>query len=138
MKGIGRLVLATILLVAGIGHFRSTESFAAQVPPWMPAPTAVIYVSGVIEIVLGLSLLFIAKQRVMIGWVIAGFFIVIFPGNISQYVTGADAFGLDSDMARLIRLFFQPLLVLLAVWSTGAWPSSIEKGAGRTKEKHRG
>lgn len=138
MKAIGRLALATILLVAGIGHFRNTESFAVQVPPWMPAPTAVIYISGFIEIVLGLSLVLLAKQRVMIGWIIAGFFILIFPGNISQYVTRTDAFGLDSDMARLIRLFFQPLLVMLALWSTGAWPSSVEKGEGRMKEKHRG
>lgn len=45
----------------------------------------------------------------------------IFPGNVAQYVEGTDAFGLDSDRARLVRLFFQPLLVAWALWSTGAW-----------------
>ena len=55
------------------------------------------------------------------GGVTAAFFVAIFPGNISQYVTGTDAFGLDSDRARLVRLFFQPVLVAWALWSTGAW-----------------
>jgi hypothetical protein len=45
----------------------------------------------------------------------------IFSESISQYVNGVDAFGLDSDTSRLVRLFFQPLLVVWALWSTGAW-----------------
>lgn len=117
----GRYVLAAILLVAGIGHFRDTAEFKAQVPPWMPAAELVIYVSGVVEILLALALVALPRYRVLVGWIIAGFFIVIFPGNISQFLTQTDAFGLDSDAARFIRLLFQPLLVVLALWSTGAW-----------------
>lgn len=117
----GRVVLAAILVVAGIGHFRSTAEFTAQVPPWLPAPEAIVYVSGVVEILLGLALIALPRRRVIVGWVIAGFFVVIFPGNISQFLTQTDAFGLDSDAARFIRLLFQPLLVVLALWSTGAW-----------------
>jgi uncharacterized membrane protein len=59
--------------------------------------------------------------RVQVGWVVAAFFVAIFPGNISQYLNGIDAFGLDSDTSRLVRLFFQPLLVVWALWCTGAW-----------------
>lgn len=121
LRLVGRVVLAAILVFAGIGHFRSTAEFTAQVPPWIPAAEAVVYVSGVIEILLGLALLALPRQRVLLGWIIAGFFVVIFPGNISQFLTQTDAFGLDSDAARFIRLLFQPLLVLLALWSTGAW-----------------
>ena len=55
------------------------------------------------------------------GWIVAIFFVVIFPGNIWQYVEGRDAFGLDSDAARAIRLLFQPVLVVWALWCTGAW-----------------
>ena len=123
MKGrlIGRVVLATILIVAGIGHFSNTQEFVAQVPPWAPAPDFIIYVSGVIEITLGIALLTAPKFRVYVGLLAAGFFVVIFPGNISQFVTQTDAFGLDSDLSRFIRLLFQPLLVVLALWSTGAW-----------------
>lgn len=56
-----------------------------------------------------------------VGLLTALFFIAIFPGNISQYVNGIDAFGLDTDEPRLIRLFFQPLLVAAALLSTNAW-----------------
>ncbi len=62
-----------------------------------------------------------------VGWVVAAFFVAIFPGNISQYVNGVDAFGLDSDTSRLVRLFFQPLLVVWALWSTGAWQGRKKK-----------
>jgi uncharacterized membrane protein len=65
----------------------------------------------------------LGRHSVQLGWVTAAFFVAIFPGNISQYVNGIDAFGLDTDQARLIRLFFQPLLVVWALWSTGAWRS---------------
>jgi uncharacterized membrane protein len=67
------------------------------------------------------------KYRVQVGWVVAAFFVAIFPGNISQYVNGVDAFGLDSDTSRLVRLFFQPLLVVWALWSTGAWQARKKK-----------
>jgi len=81
----------------------------------------VVLASGVVEIVLGLCLIFLWRYRVVVGWVVAAFFVAIFPGNISQYVNQVDAFGLDSDRARLIRLFFQPLRVIWALWATGAW-----------------
>ena len=117
----GRLVLAAILIFAGIGHFRDTQEFTAQVPPWAPAPEFIVYASGVVEILLGLALIALPKYRVVVGWLIAGFFVIIFPGNISQFITQTDAFGLDTDAARFTRLLFQPLLVVLALWSTGAW-----------------
>jgi uncharacterized membrane protein len=117
----GRLVLAAILIFAGIGHFRDTQEFTAQVPPWAPAPEFIVYASGVVEILLGLAIIALPKYRVVVGWLIAGFFVIIFPGNISQFVTQTDAFGLDTDAARFIRLLFQPLLVVLALWSSGAW-----------------
>ena len=70
---------------------------------------------------LGLSLIGLWRYRVQVGLIVAAFFVAIFPGNISQYINQVDAFGLDIDRARLIRLFFQPLLVIWALWSTGAW-----------------
>jgi uncharacterized membrane protein len=98
--------------------------FQAQVPTWLPlSADFVVLASGVVEILLGLALARLGRYRVQVGWVTAAFFVAIFPGNISQYVNGIDAFGLDSDRARLIRLFFQPLLVVWALWATGAWRS---------------
>lgn len=120
-RRLGRWLLGSFLIFAGIGHFVNSEAFQAQVPPWMPAPDLVIAVSGVIEIALGISLIVLVRWMPVVGWVTAAFFVAIFPGNISQFITGTDAFGLDSDAARAVRLLFQPLLVVWALWSTGAW-----------------
>lgn len=132
----GRIVLAAILLVAGIGHFRNTAEFTAQVPPWMPGAEAVVYLSGVVEIALAVALIVLPRQRALVGWLTAGFFIIIFPGNISQFVTQADAFGLDSDAARFIRLLFQPVLVVLALWSTNAWRDFRDRGGSKNVIQH--
>lgn len=132
----GRIVLAAILLVAGIGHFRNTAEFTAQVPPWMPGAEAVVYLSGVVEIALAVALIVLPRQRALVGWLTAGFFIIIFPGNISQFVTQADAFGLDSDAARFIRLLFQPVLVVLALWSTNAWRDFRDRGGSKKVIQH--
>jgi uncharacterized membrane protein len=96
--------------------------FQAQVPSVLKEyADFVVVASGVVEIALGIALLALWRYRVVVGWIVAAFFVAIFPGNISQYVNGIDAFGLDSDTARLVRLFFQPLLVVWALWCTGAW-----------------
>ena len=118
-------VLGAALTYAGITHLTTSRTeFQAQVPTWVPLDADfVVIASGVVEILLGLSLIFLFKYRTRIGWITAAFFVAIFPGNISQYVNGIDAFGLDTDRARAIRLLFQPLLVLWALWSTVAWRS---------------
>ncbi len=122
-RTIARVVLGAFLLMTGVGHLTSQrQAFQAQVPTWVPLdPDLVVVASGVVEIVLGLALIALPRHRVAVGWIVAAFFVAIFPGNISQYVTGTDAFGLDTDRARLIRLFLQPVLVVWALWSTGAW-----------------
>lgn len=123
VQNVFRLLLGAALLYAGISHltFARTE-FLAQVPSWLPLDgDLVVVLSGIVEIVLGIGLIVLRRYRALVGWVTAIFFVVIFPGNISQYVNGIDAFGLNTDTARFVRLFFQPLLVLWALWSTGAW-----------------
>jgi uncharacterized membrane protein len=120
-----QVVLGFALAYAGVGHLTTSRlEFRAQVPSlFKDYADFVVLASGVVEILLGLGLIFFWKYRVQIGWLVALFFVAIFWGNISQYVNGIDAFGLNSDRARLIRLFFQPLLVVWALASTGAWRS---------------
>lgn len=127
-RRLGRWLLGSFLIFAGIGHFVNAEAFQAQVPPWMPGPDVVIAVSGVMEIALGAALIVLVRWQAIVGWLTAAFFVVIFPGNVSQFATGTDAFGLDSDVARGVRLLFQPLLVVWALWSTGAWRSWRARG----------
>ena len=123
VKGFARVALGIALGYAGFTHLTSSRlEFQAQVPNWVPfSADFVVLASGVVEIVLGLALVFLVNYQVQVGWVVAAFFVAIFPGNISQYVNGIDAFGLDTDRARLVRLFFQPLLVAWGLWATGAW-----------------
>ena len=118
-----QVFLASALLVAGIAHLSSKRAdFQAQVPIFLQGQADfIILASGVTEILLGVALVSFWKYRSQIGWLTALYFIAIFPGNIAQYVNGTDAFGLDSDRARGIRLLFQPLLVIGALWATGAW-----------------
>jgi len=115
-----RVLLGLNLIFAGISHLTFARlEFVAQVPDWVPlSDDLVILLSGIVEISLGLSLVLLPKWKALAGWVVAIFFILIFPGNIAQYVNQTDAFGLDTDRAWLIRLFFQPVLVLWALWST--------------------
>ena len=125
IKHIARTLLGAALAYAGITHLTTNrQEFLAQVPTWVPLDADfVVLASGIVEILLGLSLILFIKYQIQIGWITAVFFVAIFPGNISQYVNGIDAFGLDTDQARLTRLFFQPLLVIWALWCTGAWKS---------------
>ena len=121
IKTISRLALGAALTGAGISHLGSArETFRAQVPNWLPLDADfVVVASGVVEIILGFWLISGFKAPIA-GTVTALFFIAIFPGNISQWLTQTDAFGLNTDEARFTRLLFQPLLVLWALSSTGA------------------
>lgn len=127
IKAFFKILLGIFMLFAGISHLTvAREEFVAQVPVWIqfsPGFTDfVVLASGVIEVLLGLSMLILWKEKG--GWAgaaLAFFYLLIFPGNINQYVEHINAFGLDTDQARLIRLFFQPVLIFLALWSTGGW-----------------
>lgn len=113
------------MIFAGIAHLTYQRiAFQALVPKWLPQDPLftdfIVLASGVLEIALGLALLFIQKYRPQLGLALSIFFVLVFLGNIDQYTNGIDAFRLDTDLKRLIRLFFQPLLILWALWSTGA------------------
>lgn len=122
-KTIGRILLGILLVFTGISHLTfARRDFHAQVPKSLPFSEGfTVVASGIAEIALGLSFLFLRRQRVPVGLAGAAFFVAIFPGNIAQYLNHADAFGLDTDAKRFVRLFFQPPLVLWALWSTNGW-----------------
>jgi uncharacterized membrane protein len=120
---LGQLALGAGLLTAGTLHLTAQrEEFQAQVPSWFPADAdAVVVASGVVELALGAALVATWKQpaRAIVGGATAVFFVGVFPGNIAQYTGHVDAFGLDTDTKRAVRLVFQPLLVAAALASTG-------------------
>ncbi|WP_277212181.1 DoxX family protein [Isoptericola croceus] len=129
-RTLARIALGLALVGAGVSHLTVARGeFQAQVPGWFPVDEDVtVLASGVAEIAIGGSLVVLSRWKVAVGLVAAAFFVVIFPGNVAQWLEGKDGFGLDTDAKRLTRLPFQVVLVALALWSTGAW--SAVRGAG--------
>ena len=118
-----RWLLGGALIGAGVGHLTTQrEEVQAQGPDWFPLDDDLVVIgSGIVELALGAALIGLPRHRVIVGTATAAFFVVIFPGNIAQWVEGTDAFGLDTDGKRFARLFFQPVLVVWALGATGAW-----------------
>ncbi|WP_375383722.1 hypothetical protein [uncultured Microbacterium sp.] len=133
MKNFTRWLLASGLVFAGLTHlFWGRKEFQAQVPDWttelLPIDKdGVVVASGAVEIMLGAALVVFPKERRRIGAILAGFFVAVFPGNIEQYTKRRDGFGLDTDTKRLVRLFFQPLLVAWALWSTAPRSTGLKR-----------
>lgn len=129
IKKSSRMLLGSNLIFAGISHLTfARQAFRAQVPDWVPFDTddTVVY-SGIAEIMLGSTLVLTSeKHQELVGKIAAAFFIAVFPGNLSQYIHRRDAFGLDTDRKRFVRLFFQPALVYWALKSTKK--DDVDKG----------
>lgn len=128
-QNIARIILGSLMILAAIGHFSFKRAeFQAQVPDWIPffSKDFVVLASGVVELLFGLAMVFLTRYKVYVGIVLGIFYVLIIPGNIHQYVNRIDAFTLNTDTARLIRLFFQPVLVLWALWSTGTLEELVD------------
>jgi uncharacterized membrane protein len=103
-------------------HTVARQPVKAQVPEHLEEALPVtmddiVLGSGLIEIGLGATLAGLPKERRRIGTVAAAYFVAIFPGDVSQLLKHEDAFGLDTDRKRIVRLLFQPLLVLWSLFA---------------------
>lgn len=139
MRTLVRLGLAAFMVGAGIAHFTATESFFAQTPDFLPLRREIIWVSGVVEIGLGLALALWHRRRREVGIALAAFYVLIFPGNVYQAIAGVPAFGLETDAARWARLLMQPVLVVLALWCTrdGYHPMTGASASGAAPGRER-
>lgn len=119
-RTVSRVLLGASLVFAGVSHLTfARDEFQAQVPESVPLdPDTTVLASGVVEVGLGAALLFARKRRGLVGVIAALFFIAVFPGNIAQWMHHRAGFGLNTEVKRFVRLFFQPVLVWIAFWST--------------------
>ncbi len=117
-----RVALGLFLGFAGVNHFTNAEEFLAQVPPYLPGPEVLVAVSGVVELLLAAGLLLLPRWRAAVGLAALLFLVAVTPGNLAQYTEARDAFGLDTDAARLTRLLLSPLLWVWASAAADLWP----------------
>lgn len=112
-------VMAALYIVAGILHFIFPDLYVQVIPPFIPFPMAMVYLSGIAEIGLGAMLLH-PRTRQLAAWGIIAMLIAIFPANIYMAthtvpVEGGPAFLEDGDsFGRWVRLPFQALLIAWA------------------------
>jgi uncharacterized membrane protein len=117
---ITRTALGGILLFTGIAHLTfARRGFQVAVPDWVPGdPDTTVVASGAVEIALGSAMLLSRRRRRVAGRLVAAFLVAVLPGNVAQWTHHRSAPGLDTEMKRFGRLFLQPVLVMLALWST--------------------
>ncbi|MGC5222942.1 DoxX family protein [Micromonospora sp. DT81.3] len=123
-RGIALWALGGLLGVAGATHLTwGRRGYRIVVPDWATALTrldkdAIVVGSGVVELMLAGALVALPRERTRIGWLVAAFFVAVFPGNFHQWQTGRSAPLLRTDRARFVRLLLQPVLVAWAIWGT--------------------
>lgn len=113
----GRIAMAVMLVFTAIGHFAFTKGMAMMVPDFIPYKTEVIYLTGVVEIVAAIGLL-VPGVRVITGWALILFFIVLLPANIKAALEHVDYQNATYDGSGPWYLWFRvPLQVLFIVWT---------------------
>lgn len=124
IRSAARGVLALLLVAAGVGHLTwGRRGYRIVVPGWATRilhtdKDAIVVASGAAEVLLGVGLIALPRERRRLGAAIAAFFVAVFPGNVHQWRTGRSAPGLNTDRARFLRLFLQVPLVAWAWWAT--------------------
>ncbi|MBT9392249.1 DoxX family membrane protein [Hymenobacter sp. NST-14] len=114
LKSIGRLVLALLFLNAGLLHFLRPEGFVRIVPPYLPQPLLLVYLSGAAEIAGALGLLVPATRRWAAGGLVA-LLVAVFPANVYMLQTGGAGLSVP-EWALWVRLPLQLVLMAWAWW----------------------
>lgn len=111
-----RILIALLFLGAGVGHFRDPQTFMKIVPPWLPSPRTLVYVSGVFE-VLGAVGILVPFSRVIAGWGLVALLLAVFPANIYMATAGIK-FGdfPPENWMSWARLPLQFVLIGAIVW----------------------
>ncbi len=117
-KEILRGILAVSIIIVGITHFTKPQPYVGIVPPQLPYPLELVYISGFFEILGGIGLL-IPYFSVAAAWGLIALFIAVFPANINQAVNAIPIEGIPHNPALYwVRLPFQAVLIAWAWWYT--------------------
>ena len=122
LKTPARYLLALFFIAAGINHFWHTPFYAAMMPPYLPAPLALVYLSGVAEIGLGALLLF-SRWQVIAGWGLIALSVAVFPANLHMALN-PELFTQFSSTGLWLRLPLQAVVIAWAYWYTRPAPDA--------------
>jgi uncharacterized membrane protein len=118
VKRIFSVLLTLAMVLAGVSHFTMPATYVAIVPDYLPAPLALVYISGVAEILLGLALQIPGLRR-LAGFGLIALFIAVLPANINQAVHNLQPPGLEMSPTMVwVRLPMQLLFIAWAFWMT--------------------
>ena len=115
-------VMGSVYVIAGVGHFLVPDLFAQIVPPQLPVATALVYLSGIAEIGLGIGVM-VPRTRRVAAWGLVALLLAVFPANVYMatsgvVIQGAPAAIADPGVGRWVRLPLQVVLVVWAWWYT--------------------
>ena len=116
IKSISIYVMSFFYILVGLKHFQNPHWFVQIVPPPLPFKLEIVYLSGFIEIVFGVLILF-KKFRFIIGWSLIALLIAVYPANIYLAMTNGVAMN-TTPLIAWGRLPFQFIFIYLAYWHT--------------------
>jgi uncharacterized membrane protein len=108
---VGRWVFAALFVVSGVGHFVAADTFVRMIPPYLPYPRALVLVSGILEIALGVLLL-VPRSARLAAWGLIALLVAVFPANVHIY-RHQELFPIP-PLVHLLRLPMQAVLILWA------------------------
>jgi uncharacterized membrane protein len=127
VRDAARVAMALAFVFAGASHFVTPAPFVQHLPTWVPERHAVIYLSGLVEVALGLALLRATRWRAEVAVLIALYLLAVFPANVYVAVRDVAVDGQPGGWYPWVRLPFQALFIGWVLWSAGAFP--VRRGA---------
>ena len=121
-KRITRYFVGLAFAWIGVQHFVNPEPFVSIVPSVLPAPLALVYISGVFEVLGGVGLL-LPRTRKMAGWGLLALLVAVYPANIYMLVEEIYLEGMPQEKWLLwARMPFQLVFALGVAWTANIWP----------------
>lgn len=105
-------LMALLYIIAGINHFRNPRLYLKIIPPYLPNPKMLNYLSGIFEIILGVGLCITMFSK-MAAWGIIALLIAVFPSNWYMFSNKKAGMGLP----KIILLLRLPLQIVLIIWA---------------------
>ncbi|WP_372864054.1 hypothetical protein [Spongiibacter sp.] len=134
MKTLIRVLICLFFLAGGATHFLFAEDFVTIVPPFLPLPLWVVWITGVVELLMA-PLVLVPRWRQQVGQFMAVYCLAVLPANIYQAITGAPGVGGEvSESVLWLRIPLQFVLIAAILWATTESPGALIRRSSRSVE----